>query len=75
MQDILSLSATELGKKIASTRAQKEAFRKTNDFYIDLKQIITWEFEDLDVLIKGSKDAIQNCKKHVYDLSGYTSNN
>lgn len=62
----------ELGKKIASTRAQEEAFKTANLLFIDIHNIVVDEFAGFDVLFTGTADAIKKCKKHAHDLTGHT---
>ena len=62
----------ELGKKVASTRAQENAFKDANMFYEDIKTIVNAEFNGLDTVIRGTLNAINKCKKHVCDLTGHT---
>lgn len=64
----------DLGKKIASTRAQENSFKEAAAFYDAVLVIIEKTFEGLYGLFDGCIHASKNCKQHVYDLTGYTPN-
>ena len=62
----------DLGKKIASTRAQEMAFKDTKVFYEDLANMVMGMFGDLFSLIENCENSAKKCKKHSHDLTGHT---
>jgi len=64
----------ELGKKIASTRAQENSFKEAAKFYDQVLAIIENTFDGIYGFYDGCIHASKNCKQHVYDLTGYTPN-
>lgn len=63
----------ELGKKLALTRAQKQAFITARDFYSELFKFVDDEFCGLMGLVYGSELSADKCKKHEHELTGHVS--
>lgn len=55
----------ETGRKLALTRAQKEAFIYSRDFYGYCGYILDQKLYDIDSLYDNSKISIDRCKKHI----------
>lgn len=62
----------ELGKKLALTRSQKQAFQTARDLYASLFKFVDDEFSGLMGLIYGSELSADKCKKHEHELTGHT---
>lgn len=58
----------DLGKKIALTRAQSQAFEIANLFYRDLNRKFMEVISDINYLVQGSHTSIVNCNTHVREL-------
>lgn len=62
----------ELGKKLALTRAQKQAFQTARDFYASLFKLVDDEFSGLMGLIYGAELSADKCKAHEHEITGHT---
>ena len=58
----------ELGKKIALTRAQAEAFNTASEVYFEFVRIVENYMYGIANLAYNSKATEYNCKSHVIDL-------
>lgn len=63
----------ELGKKLALTRAQRQAFGDASAFYDALTEIIHNEFDGLYGLMFGCMNSRHNCAVHEHELTGHTA--
>ena len=61
----------ETGKKLALTRAQKQAFRTARDLYASLFKLVDDEFCGLMGLIYGSDMSADKCKAHEHEITGH----
>lgn len=62
----------DLGRKLALTRAQKQAFQTARGFYSELFSLVDNEFAGLVDLIYGSDMSADKCKVHEHELTGHT---
>jgi len=62
----------DLGRKLANTRAQENAFREAKEIYDLFLMIIEDKIEGLYNLYGGCCESIDKCKQHTHDLTGHT---
>ena len=55
----------EIGRKLALTRAQKEAFIYSRDFYGYCGYILEQNLYNIDRLYENSKISVNRCKEHI----------
>lgn len=64
----------DLGKKLALTRAQKQAFQSAERFYWTLTDMFANVIDESYNLCNGCRHSAVNCKMHEYELTGHTPN-
>lgn len=59
----------DLGKKIALTRAQSEAFKITTYFYNRCADILFEASQRYDILVDNCKESTHSCNNHIVELT------